>query len=145
ALALRLQLAPVLLHETLEVVASLEQADPLLAVERHRKAPETVDRDRALRAHLEADADALAAPLAAARCLLLLFVCHPIHLLPKAWVADLIRLALAALREIEPWHPRRDAARDLVRDRPGRPSHLLRHEPPAAEEDHLVAERHARP
>src|SRR5262249_42000404 len=53
ARALRLELRLVVADEGADVVGQVEQLEPLLLVERHREAPEPVDREPALLAHLE--------------------------------------------------------------------------------------------
>ena len=59
---LPLQLAAVVSQEGSDVVDRVEQPGPLFFVERHREAPEPVDRQRTLRADLQAQRASLAFP-----------------------------------------------------------------------------------
>jgi hypothetical protein len=52
-LALQLQLALVFFEERAELFRAIEQAQPLFVIERYGEAPQAVNADRALLAHLE--------------------------------------------------------------------------------------------
>src|SRR5215813_7479587 len=55
ALLLRLQFCLVLRNEGADVLRHVQELQPLFLVERHRKAPHAVDRDRPLLAYLQAN------------------------------------------------------------------------------------------